>query len=147
MTSAKILVTGAAGFIGFHLSKRLLTLGHSVVGLDNLNDYYDVGLKESRLSIIKEFSNFSFYKADLQHKQSIDELFEEQKFEYVVLPSIATRDEEWLLSDGRRQLRRQGPARARLHGPPALRALPQVSAEGRLPKEQASPDAQGVDGA
>jgi UDP-glucuronate 4-epimerase len=84
VTSAKILVTGAAGFIGFHLSKRLLTLGHSVVGLDNLNDYYDVGLKESRLSIIKEFGNFSFCKADLQHKQSIDELFEEKKFEYVV---------------------------------------------------------------
>jgi UDP-glucuronate 4-epimerase len=81
---SKILVTGAAGFIGFHLSKRLLTLGHSVVGLDNLNDYYDVGLKESRLSIIKEFGNFSLYKADLQNRESIDKLFDEQNFDYVV---------------------------------------------------------------
>jgi UDP-glucuronate 4-epimerase len=81
---SKILVTGAAGFIGFHLSKRLLTLGHSVVGLDNLNDYYDVGLKESRLSIIKEFGNFSLYRADLQHKESIDKLFDEQNFDYVI---------------------------------------------------------------
>lgn len=84
MSSAKILVTGAAGFIGFHLSKRLLALGHEVEGLDNLNDYYEVGLKESRLSILKDLSNFSFHRIDLQDKESIDKLFSTSQFDYVV---------------------------------------------------------------
>ena len=58
----EILVTGAAGFIGFHTSKRLLEDGHKVIGLDNVNDYYDVNLKRDRLKILQEFDQFSFYE-------------------------------------------------------------------------------------
>ncbi len=82
--SAKILVTGAAGFIGFHLSKQLLSLGYTVIGLDNLNDYYDVNLKESRLSILIASDNFSFHNIDLQDKESLDKLFSTSQFDYVV---------------------------------------------------------------
>ena len=60
-----ILVTGAAGFIGFHLSRLLLTLGYKVSGIDNLNDYYEVSLKKSRLEILLEHENFSFHLMDL----------------------------------------------------------------------------------
>ena len=81
---AKILVTGAAGFIGFHLAKRLLKEGFEVAGLDNLNDYYEVGLKESRLAILKNIQNFSFHKFDLGDKPSLDNLFLSQGFNYVV---------------------------------------------------------------
>jgi UDP-glucuronate 4-epimerase len=61
----KILVTGAAGFIGFHLSKALLARGDEVVGLDNLNDYYDVSLKQARLAQLKDKPAFTFHKLDL----------------------------------------------------------------------------------
>jgi UDP-glucuronate 4-epimerase len=81
---SKILVTGAAGFIGFHLSKRLLASDYEVVGLDNLNDYYEVSLKESRLSKLKKLNNFSFRKIDLQSKDLIDKLFSTLQFDYVV---------------------------------------------------------------
>jgi UDP-glucuronate 4-epimerase len=78
------LVTGAAGFIGFHLSQRLLARGERVVGLDNLNDYYSVDLKQSRLAQLREFDNFSFVQADLADQESIDELFRRHEFERVV---------------------------------------------------------------
>lgn len=84
VSSMRILVTGAAGFIGFHLSKRLLAAGHQVVGLDNLNDYYDVGLKESRLAILTQFKDFSIHRFNLENKEAIDALFSASKFEYVV---------------------------------------------------------------
>ena len=80
----KILVTGAAGFIGFHLSQGLLHRGDSVVGLDNLNDYYDVSLKEGRLAQLKNQPNFSFHKLDLADRQGIVQLFSEEKFDVVV---------------------------------------------------------------
>ena len=81
----KILVTGAAGFIGSFLSKRLLeTSKDEVVGVDNLNDYYDVSLKEERLKKLSVFKNFRFIKGDLADKGFIDKLFEEEKFDLVV---------------------------------------------------------------
>lgn len=70
-----ILITGAAGFIGFHLARRLLEDGYRVCGIDNLNDYYDVRLKELRLSILKEYSGFSFAKVDISDKSKVNEVF------------------------------------------------------------------------
>ena len=80
----KVLVTGAAGFIGFHLSRKLCSQRHTVIGIDNINDYYDPTLKESRLAILKEIDNFNFHKIDLLDKKRIDQLFEEEKFNYAV---------------------------------------------------------------
>jgi len=80
----RVLVTGAAGFIGFHLSRKLLSLGFQVIGLDNLNDYYEVSLKESRLSILQRLDNFTFHKATLEDKGAVDTLFSSGKFDYIV---------------------------------------------------------------
>ncbi len=80
----KILVTGAAGFIGFHLSKRLLDEGCQVVGLDIVNDYYDPAIKEARLEILKPHEGFKFVKIDLADKDSMERLFKEEKFDAVV---------------------------------------------------------------
>ncbi|MDO4303692.1 MAG: NAD-dependent epimerase [Bacillota bacterium] len=82
--SKKYLVTGGAGFIGFYLSKALLEKGAQVVGLDNLNDYYDVSLKEDRLSILKKYSGYRFVKADLADKEVVLGLFEEYRPQIVV---------------------------------------------------------------
>tara|TARA_B100001093_G_scaffold503156_1_gene557147 strand:+ start:767 stop:1735 length:969 start_codon:yes stop_codon:yes gene_type:complete len=71
----KILVTGCAGFIGMHLCKRLLDLGYDVLGIDNLNDYYDVTLKLKRLSIIQSYDSFTFIKLDISEKNSLENLF------------------------------------------------------------------------
>ena len=80
----KILITGAAGFIGFHLSNLLLQKGYDVIGIDNMNDYYDIKLKEGRLSILNEKNNLKFYKIDLVDKKNIDYIFEKYKFDYVI---------------------------------------------------------------
>ena len=80
----KTLITGSAGFIGFHLSKLLLKKGFEIVGIDNLNNYYDVSLKEDRLKILEKFDNFQFHKIDLKDKPAIDELFASNKFDYVI---------------------------------------------------------------
>lgn len=80
----RVLVTGAAGFIGFHLSMRLLKDGCHVTGIDNLNSYYDVKLKEARLEKLTSFENFSFYKIDLSDKKSLEEIFNNTKHDVVV---------------------------------------------------------------
>ena len=81
----KVLVTGAAGFIGSFLCKKLLeTTDNEIVGLDNLNDYYDVSLKEARFSVLKSFDKFTFIRGDLADKKFIDKLFEEYHFDIVV---------------------------------------------------------------
>ena len=80
----KFLVTGAAGFIGFHTSQYLLNRGDTVIGIDNLNDYYDPTLKEARLSQLIDQDNFSFHKIDLINKQAIDGLFTSESPEYVI---------------------------------------------------------------
>ena len=73
--SKKYLITGAAGFIGFHLSKKLLEQGAEVVGIDNMNDYYDVSLKEARLDILKRFDGFTFIKGSIADKNLVLEMF------------------------------------------------------------------------
>jgi len=70
-----ILVTGSAGFIGFHLSRKLLDMGYHVVGIDNLNPYYDVGLKKARLDLLKAHENFRFIKGDIEDLSALKQLF------------------------------------------------------------------------
>ena len=79
-----ILVTGAAGFIGFHLSRRLLKEGHRVTGLDNLNNYYDVCLKEDRLKQLAPSDEFSFCRLDLTDRQGMEELMARHDFDRVI---------------------------------------------------------------
>ena len=79
----KFLVTGAAGFIGFHASQRLLEAGHEVVGIDNMNDYYDVNLKQSRLDLLQS-PRFSFYKIDLADREGMAQIFATEKFDRVI---------------------------------------------------------------
>ncbi len=79
----KFLVTGASGFIGFHACKRLLEAGHEVVGIDNMNDYYDVNLKQSRLDLLQS-PLFSFHKIDLADREGMAQLFASEKFNRVI---------------------------------------------------------------
>jgi UDP-glucuronate 4-epimerase len=80
----KVLVTGAAGFIGFHVSQKLLERGDTVIGLDNINDYYDPTLKEARLTVIRDHPNFSFVRMDLENNAGIMDLFAAEGFDRVV---------------------------------------------------------------
>lgn len=80
----KVLVTGAAGFIGFHVSKRLIGSGDHVYGIDNLNDYYDVNLKTDRLKQIENDRNFHFARIDLNDRKAIEKLFSEERFDIVI---------------------------------------------------------------
>jgi len=80
----RILVTGAAGFIGFHLCLALLARGDQVVGIDNLNDYYPVSLKQARLSQLQEAAGFTFYQMDLANRQGMADLFCQHQFDQVV---------------------------------------------------------------
>lgn len=79
-----ILVTGAAGFIGFHLSKRLLAEDYHVIGVDNLNDYYDVRLKKERLRQLQDNKKFTFYKVDLADSESLNQIFESYSIPIVI---------------------------------------------------------------
>lgn len=79
-----ILVTGVAGFIGSNLARELLKKGETIVGIDNLNDYYDVNLKLFRLEDLNKYSNFTFIKCDISDKQALIQIFDEYKFDVVV---------------------------------------------------------------
>jgi UDP-glucuronate 4-epimerase len=78
-----IVVTGSAGFIGFHLSKKLLDMGEKVIGIDNLNNYYDVSLKRSRLDILKSQKNFVFYKKEIQDLEALEKIFKQHGVDLV----------------------------------------------------------------
>lgn len=79
----KILITGAAGFIGSHLAKKLIAQHHEVIGVDNINDYYSVSLKEDRLKSIDD-NNFTFYKLNLEDYEDLKEVFIKEQPEVVV---------------------------------------------------------------
>lgn len=78
MKMKRILVTGAAGFIGFHLSRRFLAAGNSVIGVDNLNDYYDVNLKKARLKLLYDNDDFHFVRMDIAEKENVSSLFKKE---------------------------------------------------------------------
>ena len=84
MPNKAILVTGAAGFIGFHVAQRLLAEGREVVGLDCVNDYYDPNLKEARLDVLKRYPDFTFVKLDLSNRESTKSLFAQYRFPVVI---------------------------------------------------------------
>ncbi|WP_226086285.1 NAD-dependent epimerase [Mesobacillus sp. S13] len=79
-----IIVTGAAGFIGFHLSKQLLALGYHVIGIDNLNEYYDAALKKDRLKLLETNANFTFHKMDLANQEEVHSLFKKHSINIVI---------------------------------------------------------------
>lgn len=78
-----VLVTGAAGFIGFHLSEKLCKEGYNVIGIDNLSDYYDVNLKQARLKILQEKINFKFFKVEINNYNELEAIFKKQ-FDYII---------------------------------------------------------------
>ena len=80
----KICVTGGAGVIGFHVTRALIARGDTVVGLDNINDYYDVSLKQARLDILNDLVGFEFHKVDLADKDAVANIFKTQKFDKVI---------------------------------------------------------------
>ena len=84
MKNKKYLITGSAGFIGFHLSKKLLSKGFIVVGVDNLNNYYDQNLKKDRNKILKKFKNYKFNKIDIKSYKKLESVFKKNKFEGII---------------------------------------------------------------
>lgn len=81
---SRVLVTGAAGFIGYHVAEKLLAVGQTVHGLDNLNDYYDPSLKEARLARLQDREGFRFHRLDISERGDMERLFEEHRFDAVV---------------------------------------------------------------
>jgi UDP-glucuronate 4-epimerase len=79
-----VLITGPAGFIGFHLARKLLEDGCRVIGVDNINDYYDIQLKLDRLDLLKQYDNFSFYKTDLADQKKLEAIFSDNRIDVVV---------------------------------------------------------------
>lgn len=84
LKNESVLITGAAGFIGYFLAKRLLEEGYRVIGLDNMNDYYDPRLKEERLRLLEPYNGFTFIKGDIADKQAITDIFEKYRPDIVV---------------------------------------------------------------
>ncbi len=84
MKNKKYLITGSAGFIGFHLSKKLLSEGFSVIGIDNLNNYYDQNLKKNRNKILKKYKNYKFKKIDIKNYQKLESVFKKNKFQCII---------------------------------------------------------------
>ena len=80
----KILVTGAAGFIGFHLSKKLIEQGYAVIGIDNVNNYYDINLKKARLKILQKLQNFKFFEIDISDQSTLRELGQSNNFQIII---------------------------------------------------------------
>ena len=80
----KILITGCCGFIGFNLANQLLKKGFKIIGIDNINDYYDVRLKYQRLKILKQRKNFKFYKIDISDYKKIEQIFNRNKIETII---------------------------------------------------------------
>lgn len=84
MSKMTLLVTGATGFIGYFVCEELLKNGHKVIGIDNMNPYYDVGLKEGRLNLLQKSESFEFHKVDLTDRESLKEVFQKHKFDKVI---------------------------------------------------------------
>ena len=80
----KYIITGCAGFIGFHISKKILDMGYKVYGVDNIDNYYDISLKKKRLKILKSYKNFFFSKFDLSNKKKLSLFFKNKKNFYVI---------------------------------------------------------------
>ena len=84
MKNKKYLVTGSAGFIGFHLSKKLLSEGLTVIGVDNLNNYYDQNLKKNRNKILEKYKNYKFNKIDIKNYSKLESIFKKNKFDCII---------------------------------------------------------------
>jgi UDP-glucuronate 4-epimerase len=84
MILKKFFITGSAGFIGFHVARKLLDIGNEVIGYDSINDYYDTNLKESRIEILKRYKTFQFVKADLCESKKLEAIFDNEQFEAVI---------------------------------------------------------------
>ena len=84
MKNKKYLITGSAGFIGFHLSKKLLSEGFTVIGVDNLNNYYDQKLKKNRNKILEKYTNYKFNKIDIKNYSKLESIFKKNKFDCII---------------------------------------------------------------
>lgn len=84
MQNNRILITGSAGFIGFHLAKELLSRGFIIIGIDNFNNYYDTSLKENRNKLLEEYNNYKIYRGDISDRDFLKKVFKDEKFDFVI---------------------------------------------------------------